>query len=267
MYKVKDALLDSLSKIEEEEVGLLLSGGSGSASVLFALLDLGKKVHAYTFHMEDVESTDLIKARELCEKMNVKFTSIPLPRDLDVIKKDLLYLINDVGCRLKTDVECVFPIKHTLPYVKQNVLTSGLGDDNFFGLSKHAQINYKQTAELMDEYREKAFNAYEVQMNLMRNIAKEKGIFLHSPYQSHKMVKVFKGTEWNEINKPKRKQWILDSYPELFSDMKCYHANYQKGDSGISDAFLPLLESDWNIRGYKRTDGIYNSIARGEITE
>lgn len=33
----------------------------------------------------------------------------------------------------------------------------------------------------------------------------------------------------------------------------------------VSDNFLQLLDSDWNLRGYKRTDGIYNSIGRGEL--
>lgn len=265
--KVREALLKSLSEIKEEEVGLLLSGGSGSASVMFALLELGKKVHAYTFHMENVESTDLIKARELTSKYGVKFTAVPLPSDLATLKKDCLYLINEIGCKLKTDVECAFPIKYTLELVKEKVLTSGLGDDNFFGLSKKALINYKHSVESMNEYRKTAYDKYEVQLNLFRKMAKDYGIVLHSPYQSQEMVDVFMDTSWEEINKPKKKQWILDSYPEDFENLKTYHANYQKGDSKISDNFLQLLESDWNTKGYKRTDGIFNSIGRGEIIE
>lgn len=264
---VKDALLNTLSTIEEKEVGLLLSGGSGSASVLFALLELGKKVHAYTFHMENHESTDLKRARELTSKYNVRLTEVPLPSDLETLKKDCLYLINDVGCELKTDVECAFPIKYTLELVEEKVLASGLGDDNFFALSKHAQINYKHSVEGMNYYRAKAHKEYEVQISLFQKMAEGYGIKLISPYQTQDMVDVFMDTSYEQINKPRKKQWILDTFPEKFSESKFYHANYQKGDSGISDNFTQLLESDWNIRNYKFVVGIYNSIKRGEITQ
>lgn len=265
--RVREALLKTLSEIKEEEVGLLLSGGSGSASVMFALLELGKKVHAYTFHMENVESTDLVRARDLTTKYGVKFTAVPLPTDLQTLKDDCLYLVNEVGCELKTDVECAFPIKYTLSLVEEKVLTSGLGDDNFFGLSKQALINFKHSVESMNTYRKMAYEKYEVQINLFKKMAKDHGIILHSPYQMQEMIDVFMDTSWEEINKPKKKQWILDSFPEDFQNIKTYHANYQKGDSGISDNFLQLLSSDWNVKGYKRTDGIFNSIKRGEITK
>lgn len=105
--KVKDVLLKELSKIEDEEVAILLSGGNGSASVFYTLLELNKKIHAYTFHMENHESTDLIIARNLCEKYNVQHTEVALTSDLNEIKKDCLYLINELGCKLKTEVECI----------------------------------------------------------------------------------------------------------------------------------------------------------------
>lgn len=263
--KVKDVLIKELSKINDNKVGLLLSGGNGSASVFYTLLEMGKEVHAYTFHMEGHESTDLIIAKNLCKKYNVEHTSIPLSSDLNKLKKDCLYLVNDIGCKLKTDVECCFAIKNTLPYVKESVLTSGMGDDNYFGLTKKARLYYSQTAELMDEYREKQHNKYITQTNQIKLMAKSFDIEINLPYLSNDMREVFRGTTDEQINKPKMKQWIIDTHPEKFSENKFYHADFQKGDSGISDNFLQLLDSDWNLRGYKRTDGIYNSIGRGEL--
>lgn len=263
--EVKDVLVKELSEIKDNKVGILLSGGNGSASVFYTLLEMGKEVHAYTFHMEGHESTDLIIARKLCEKYNVEHTAVPLPTDLIEVKKDCLYLVNEVGCKLKTDVECCFAVKNTLPYIKESVLISGLGDDNYFGLTKKARLYYSQTAELMDEYREKQHNSYVIQTNFMRLMAKNFGIEMVLPYMSDDMREVFRGTTDEQINKPKMKQWILNTHPEKFSENKFYHADFQKGDSKISDNFLQLLDSDWNLRGYKRTDGIYNSIGRGEL--
>lgn len=262
---VKNVLIQELSKIEDDKVGLLLSGGNGSASVFYTLLEMGKTVHAYTFHMENHESTDLVIARELCKKYNVEHTAIPLSSDLNELKKDCLYLVNEVGCKLKTDVECCFAIKNTLPHVKENVLTSGMGDDNYFALTKKAALYYVQTVELMDEYRDKLHASYTVQTGFMRKMADEYNIKMVLPYMSEDMRSVFRGTSNDEVNKPKKKQWIIDTHPQKFNENKFYHADFQKGDSLISDNFLQLLESDWNLRGYKRTDGIYNSIGRGEL--
>lgn len=263
--KVKDVLISELSKIKDDKVGILLSGGNGSASVFYTLLELGKKVHAYTFHMENHESTDLKIARALCEKYNVKHTAVPLPSSLNDIKRNAYELVKNAGCKLKTDVECCFAVKNTLPFVEEKILTTGMGDDNYFALTKNAQIYYTQTAELMDQYREKAHNKYVVQLGFMQKMANEYNVEIVAPYQAENMRKVFKGTTNEQINKPKMKQWILDTYPEKFEENKYYHADFQKGDSKISDAFLVLLDSDWNLRDYKRTDGIYNSIGRGEL--
>jgi hypothetical protein len=216
--------------------------------------------------MENHESTDLKRARDITSKYGVKLTEVPLPRDIKTIKNDCLYLVNEVGCVLKTDVECAFPIKYVMPLVEEKVLTSGLGDDNYFALSKQGAMHYKHTVELMNAYRAKAFQEYEVQISFFQKMANDYGINLFSPYQTQEMIDTFMDTSYEEVNKPKAKQWILDSYPKEFENLKCYHANYQKGDSGISDNFLQLLSSDWNIKGYKRTDGIYNSIRRGEIS-
>lgn len=263
--KVSDLLLKKLGDIQDQKVAVLLSGGSGSASVLFALIELGKKIHAYTFNLEGHESTDLKKAIELTNKYDIEFTSIPLPTDINTIKKDCVYLINDVGCQLKTDVEICFAFKNSLPLIQEKVLVTGLGDDNYFGLSKKAQIYYKNSIDLMDKNRIKMFEKLNVQHKLFEKMAESYGIKIVSPYQTEEMLNIFIGTSYEEINKPKQKQWILDTFPKYFSQEKCYHADLQKGDSKIADNFLQLLISDWNYKGYKRTDGIYNSIGRGEL--
>jgi len=81
------------------------------------------------------------------------------------------------------------------------------------------------------------------------------------------MFDLFVDTSYEQLNKPKKKQWILDACPKEFQENKFYHANYQKGDSLISDNFLQLLQSDWNIKNYKITTGIFNAIKRGEIKQ
>ena len=263
--KVKDVLIKEFSNIDDNKVGLLLSGGNGSASILYTLLEMGKEVHAYTFHMEDYESTDLIIAKQLCAKYDIEHTCVALSSDLDSLKKDCLYLVNDIGCKLKTDVECCWAIKNTLPHIQERVVIIGIGDDNHFCITKKAMMYYSQTAELMDEFREKKYSKCIAQTELIKLMAKEFDVEVNFPYTINDMCEIFKGTTYKQINKPKMKQWILDTHPEKFEVNRYYHAVFQKGDSKISDNFLQLLDSDWNLKGYKRTDGIYNSIGRGEL--
>lgn len=261
---VKDILMQELSKIEDDDVGLLLSGGNGSASLLYTLLDLGKCVHAYTFHMEDHNSTDLIIAKELCKKYNVKHTTIPLSSDIEKLKKDCLYLVNDLGCKLKTHVECCFPLKNTLPLVEEKFLIYGMGDDNHFCISKQAILHYSDSIENMDKWRRMKNTKSKIQGKMVQDMADGYDIEIIYPYLTDEMCDYFEG-KGKEINDPKIKQSILDSYPKEFKENRYYHAVFQKGDSKISDNFLQLLDSNWNLRGYKRTDGIYNSIRRGEL--
>lgn len=64
-------LRKKLLKIIEKEsngtdkVGLMLSGGIDSSSILYSLLELNKKVHCYTFYLQNYESKDLKSARRL----------------------------------------------------------------------------------------------------------------------------------------------------------------------------------------------------------
>ena len=58
MIDVKKVLMKSV-QIPDNEVAVLLSSGIDSASVLFSLLEAGKKVTAYTFCLDDRVSTDL----------------------------------------------------------------------------------------------------------------------------------------------------------------------------------------------------------------
>lgn len=159
----------------------------------------------------------------------------------------------------------VFAVKNTVPYIQERYLTTGIGDDKYFALTKNAAINYTHSAKAMDEYREKSHKSYIKQTGFMKEVAAQNNIKMITPYLTDDMREVFRGTTNEQINKPKMKQWILDTYPEKFEENKYYHADFQKGDSKIADNFLQLLDSNWNIRNYKRTDGIYNSIARGEL--
>src|SRR5690606_34640845 len=86
------------------------------------------------------------------------------------------------------------------------------------------------------------------QTSKLKIYCKTKGKEWLSPWLTPEMMAQFKGTSWDDVNKPKQKNPIHLQYPEFLSQCKTYqHTNLQLGDSGISDLFAQLLkDEDWN---------------------
>lgn len=269
MIDVKNVLLNELSEIEDNDVALLLSGGVDSCSLLFALLELNKNVHAYSFTLDDRESSDFKNAKEVCKIFNISFSPIYLPTDLGILQKDLLYLIKEFNLKKKTEIECSWAMMYAIKAIKEKTIVAGLGADGHFCISKKGMIHYRHTVEKMNEFRNGLFtNPNYSQKQIVSKMCAYHNKTINLPFLSANMVNLFKDTSWEEINKPKQKQPILDAFPESFSKVKVRpHTNFQLGDSGIASQFEKILSTDWNLHNYKSVTGIYNSIARGEIKD
>ncbi|WP_180953876.1 asparagine synthase-related protein [Bacillus sp. M6-12] len=264
--KIKHVLSSELSTINEN-VALLLSKGIDSSSLLFTLLEQGKSVTIYSFTLDYRESSDFKGAKKIAETFGVPFIPIYLPTDIELLKKDVLYLIKEKGLKKKTEVECTWAMMYALKTIKETVVVAGLGADGHFVISKKGCLHYKHTVELMNEFRNKLFsNPNYAQKEIVTQLAEEQGKKMILPYLSKNMIDSFKNTTWEELNKPKQKQVILDMYPAFFEQIKVYHhSNFQLGDSGIAEHFTSLMKSDWNQGKGKTVVSIYNAIARGEI--
>jgi len=82
-----------IEQIEQQtsdtEVAVLLSGGVDSLSVAFAAHRMGKKVTAYTFHLQDQPSYDATKAAEVAKLMGWGIHVIEVPtHNIKTIFKD-----------------------------------------------------------------------------------------------------------------------------------------------------------------------------------
>ena len=79
-------------EVQSEEVAILLSGGLDSISLALASHRIGKKVHAYTFHLQDDYSYDAKKAVEVSDKMGWEINTTVVPRDN--LEQDFFSLLN-----------------------------------------------------------------------------------------------------------------------------------------------------------------------------
>jgi len=259
MIDIKKVLIKSV-QIPDDEVAILLSSGVDSSSVLFALLEAKKKVTAYTFCLDDRVSKDLKYAEITANEFNVPFVKIILPTNIDLLKEDLIDLIR-YGAKTKTDFECGWPMLYAYKLIKEKNIFSGFGADGHFCISKKGMIHFKNK---INEFRNNLWNKESyVQKHMHKNLSKVYNKNFIAPYLSQDMYKLFNGTTWEQVNRPHQKQPIRDSFPQEFARIKIFqHQNLQKGDSGISEHFEKLLDTELNIKKHKSVVGIYNYLVK-----
>lgn len=260
---IRKQLIDLSKNLPYNDVAICLSAGVDSQSICFALLEAGKNVTAYSFTLQDRESRDFVMAREVSKLFDIQFVPVILPTDVETLKKDVLTLHSKYKCKKKTEYECSWPFLYLYPKVKEPILAHGIGSDGHFCLSKKGMMHFKDRIE---EYRDAYWQRPNGGEKLQHEIfSAEYNKLIFEPYKDKSIIDYFRGTTWDEVNKPKQKQPILNSFPEYFDKFKVYpHTNYQLGDSGISELFELLLTTDFNKQHYKSVVGIFNAINRGD---
>lgn len=265
---VHDTLIELTNNIQESDIAISLSSGIDSASVLFALLECEKSVTVYSFTLEDRESRDFKEAKLLADKLNLSFVPVLLPTDIQTLKGDCIKLHEKYGCIKKTDYICTWPYLYLTPKVEQRILATGMAADGHFVISKKGMIHYKNNVE---EFRRQYFsNPSRCQLPCRTLLAEEYNIKLFEPYLEREMYEYLLHTTWLECNSPKQKMPIRRAFPDMYKEYMSNiynHTNFQLGDSGISEHFNKLLDTDWNRHNYKSVVGIFNMINRGELDD
>ncbi len=233
------------TEVQSEEVALLASGGIDSLSLGFAAHRLGKKVSAYTFHLEDDYSYDAKKAEEAADKMGWEINTTVVPKTN--LEQDFFNLLHKYKCKRKTSFECTFPFVYLYPKVKQKYIMSGIGADGFHGMSKKCILNFKEPKELFDEFRIEGFKKENYAgVDQQRMLCEEYNKVLVHPYYQHKEVEdYFMQYDWYELNKPEQKQHIRKSFKKELDKVGRIrlHSNLQL-ESNIDHLFEELIDNN-----------------------
>ena len=251
------------NEVPTDTVGILLSGGVDSLSLGFAAHRLGKKITAYTFHLEGDKSYDAYKAEEVSKEFGWKCETVVVPTTN--LREDFLRLVRTYDCRKKTHFECTFPFLYVFPHIKESYLLSGIGADGYYGVSKKAILHFKEPKEKFDQFRRNYFMHYNVTgFRQIEQLAQEKDISLVHPYIYHDEVRdYFFKYDWFELNRPKQKQVVRDAFKEEFDRVTSVkdHINLQLG-SNIDHLFETLLDDKMlNNRGRKRVMDLASDYA------
>jgi asparagine synthetase B (glutamine-hydrolysing) len=237
-------------QVQEQEVAVLLSGGVDSLSVAFAASDVGKTVHAYSFHLDTHESYDYQKAKDVAEQFGWEFTGVSIPTAN--LKEDFHRLV-ELDCRKKTHFECVYPFLYVYPQIKQKYVLSGWAADGYYGISKKALLNYKHTQELFNEFRDKYFEPNMCAgYKWHRKVSDLHNKVFVTPYLTPEVKEFFYSKSWEELNQPNQKHHVRNAFPQFsqIGNVK-NHLNLQI-DGGIVDLFETLID-DKEINFKNRT--------------
>jgi asparagine synthetase B (glutamine-hydrolysing) len=231
----------------EEHVAVLLSGGVDSVSVAFAAHRLGKKITAYTFHLDGQPTYDSQKAVDIAKIMGWDYRVVVVPTDN--VEQDFIRLAKDVHCEKKTHFECCFPFLYVYPQIKEHEVLSGWAADGYYGVSKKANIHYKHTKEKFDEFRKDYFGAnsragYVWHKRVAEELNKKRFI---APYLDLDVAKFFMSKDWYELNQPYQKHHVVEAFPEFkqVGGVK-KHINLQLG-SGIDKLFEKEVLSNMKL--------------------
>jgi len=268
---VIDKILENIitSEVPTDEVGILLSGGVDSLSLAFAAHRLGKKITAYTFHLEDDKSYDAHKAEEACSIFGWECNTVIVPTNK--LREDFILLAKQYDCRKKTHFECTFPFLYVFPNIKTQYILSGIGADGYYGVSKKAILHYKEPKELFDKFRIQYFSPHNVTgFRQIEQLSNQYNIKLVHPYIYHEdVMKFFMNYDWYELNKPRQKEIVRTAYEYEFSELTKVkeHINLQLG-SNIDHLFETLLDDRMlNNRGRKRIMDLASDYAsQGQAT-
>jgi asparagine synthetase B (glutamine-hydrolysing) len=230
-----------------DECSVLLSGGVDSLSVAFAAHRLGKKIHAYSFHLAGNISPDFITAEYVSEMFGWEFSRVEIP--VENLADDFHRLV-EFGCIKKTHFECVYPFLYVYPVIDEEEVLTGWGADGYYGLSNTAQHTkkkwrVKENKERFDAFRDAYFHPDECAgYKYQEKIADAYDKVLITPYLATPIKDYFYAMDWDEINRPYEKHHIRDAFGEFSMIGKVEkHSNLQL-NSGIDVLFATLLDDE-----------------------
>lgn len=244
------------------QVALLFSGGTDSLTCLFSLLELNIKPTLYTFHLEDIIHKDVEISKKVANHFKLKHVIIEIPRNIEQLKKDVIYLTQELNLTRKTNIQCTYPFLYTIPKVEENIIASGLCADDLYGTSKSMSIKYSNDKIGFNKARNKIFNnEYSSAYKPIKDLVEKYNKTFLTPYRCNDVINYFMKFSWQELNKPKQKQVALNSYKKYFDELNVYRKNSNlQVESKIREWHDELLKTELNKNNRKRVDEIYKDL-------
>lgn len=264
---LRDLYIERIEEIDPNHTAALaLSGGTDSMTVLFSMLETGRRPQCYTFHMEDIVSKDLLSARHACKYFGLVLKEIPVPSDVDTMYNDVKRVIPHCEYIKKTIIQCMIPWLYIYPALEQDTIITGLGGDDYFATQRKTQIRYHK---LGDEAIINGRVYYGADLRFSgANIERFAGNYKKKNidfYASKKIEEYLLRYTFKAINTPVPKYPSILAFEDYYAMEPFYRDQTEHSyqiNSRLRDCQDKLLRSKYNIAGHKAIIGLYNEIAK-----
>jgi DNA-cytosine methyltransferase len=273
MTKLFELLCESIqNKSKNKDVAVLLSAGADSLSVALACREVGKRVHAYTYELDGIQSRERAKVEATSRHLGLPLTVVRVPtHELDATYKRLA--IED-RCKTKVQFEVLYPMRYVLPEIEEGEVWTGWNADDHYGNTRKyilAQASLKRDGA-SDEDRAKHFRDHraaiyresdredpEDTFRLVSKIAERHGKRFLDPYLDHRIREFFLPFSHERLShaaKPFVREALASRLNGLPASWIARRERLQKGGR-VDELFLSLLpNADIN-----RFETKYNAVA------
>jgi len=251
--KVKNILQKSIGEdFPEDNVCLLLSGGSDSTVVGLSTHHLGKKITSISFELDGYPSWDCETSQKTSELMGWDFHKVIVPTNTP--KEDFLTLIREYGCETKIELEVLFPFLSILEKVRQLGFTKVLT-----GFSSMLPDGRSSTVEIKKDcigYWDKCLTEVYDSKGTQKcfEVSKRFGIELFQPLNSMELKKFFHGLTIDKVHQPYWKSPYKLPFKSDFQKLDLLEKGKTPGlqvGGGCEKYFSKVLEDpEINYRGY-----------------
>jgi len=265
MFQWRIETLDPDRKAE-----LMLSGGVDSATVLFTMLESGRRPHCLTFQVGERESNDVRVAAAMCRCFKLEHTIVKIPQSEWELFRDVSEVISRVDWTTtnrikKTIVQCVHPFLYLYPAMKGNLALCGLGGDSFYLTRRKEQ---EALAKFGDDYVSAWRRSYSADPDYsdyhIMALASQYQKTMRDFYDFMEMAEWIQRFTVRATHYPREKQASAGVYKDYWKQGHWYRPadRFQIG-SGLRQYHELLLSSPTcNPDGSKAVIRIYNRIAR-----
>lgn len=256
--QLRSELCKTVEGCTGKDVAVLLSSGTDSMSILFALLEVGAYPHTYSFFMEGCENLfDPFVAQRNSDTLGVPWTPFPLPY---IPERAACRSVFGLGYNKKTDIECAWPVAEIIQWIPEQIIFSGHAGDGHFGLTKKVQLH----KELIFSERRACFsNPDYAQVATLRWFASCLEKSFRTPWTSQAIINLLDPFDWEQLNRPREKEVARAAFEREF--MRCpakKHCDLHSKGTGIKAMFDVLTEGT----RFKNNIGVYNRMMNKERT-
>lgn len=253
-----------LEKTRGDPVGILFSGGMDSLSVLISCLDVGIPVSVYSFKLDGVESTDIIRCREIVSVLGIPYKEITIPNDVKTLEKDVRHIIGKFKVFKKTIVQCIHPFLYVFPIIKEKYVATGLCADDLYGTPKSMAMRSKDNVWFKNERLKKLEDPTSSAYQYIKLLADENGKNLLAPYKDYEpLTSYMLSLSFKDMHSGKQKRIMYEDYSDVLDKYKWYRRNENlQCSSKLREHHDELLLTSLNNRNLKGVVGIYGDIYR-----